>query len=88
MSDACFNTQNEFLNYTTDDRGKAIKLHDHTIDCTRYALKASGFTFHKQEVRRKEKDPIKEGRMISLEQDARRYQRDNDWTYSIMEELY
>lgn len=84
ISDRCERTKGEYSNYSRGPDGRPLKKNDHLIDADRYGLKYMGFDFQTaSEPIPKIKNPIKQGRMISLEKDLRDIRYKDDWN-SVM----
>lgn len=86
LSDSCPKTAWELQNYRTDENGKVTKENDHTIDCLRYLLNNSYYSF--KDVAREKSESESGWRAFTPEQDRARDRIKNEPFSYITEDLY
>lgn len=82
----CEETVIEFTNYQNDKTGKPIKRADHSIDISRYVLKASGFNFHESSLppKKTERDLEDDRYLVAAPKKWRDNKNKGNWSSQII----
>lgn len=85
MGSECEDTTIEFTNYQNDKTGRPIKKGDHSIDISRYILKASGFKMKETPMPKKViADPEETNYLVAATHQWRKRVLQTDWVGQIL----
>ena len=84
ISDRCEKTWLDMESYARKDNGDIAKVHDHTIDCMRYANAFFGYDINEAYKHIKKVDPLSRGRFRRIDDEE---ENEKDWTNGIFSDF-